>query len=382
MGQSIDEDQKTVNQMSALRSHLQTITKAEQEMRFKARTAERLKAMLTIVEYERKAYIDNLMQTVGQHVNDLYARIHPGEPLGGSTFSVKKTTTGSLELKAQFAGASDVAPGAYYSEAHLDTLGLCVYLALARHSSAGNNIVVLDDVLTSVDEVHLERVIQLITEEAPHFGHLIITTHSRTWFDRVRMGRGMNADLVELYGWDLTNGMRHTRAPLHSDELRQVATTPKLDRQAAASKAGVLLEQLLDDLTLRYECRVRRTRDARYSLGELADALLNSRVSKTLTAQRLREDGTWASVQIRPLVEACAEFTWVRNQVGAHFNLRGAGIPDDMVREFAMRVLGLADALLCPTCGQLPVKDKSGEYWECGGGCGKTRLRPLRAPTN
>lgn len=74
-------------------------------------------------------------------------------------------------------GCQRVACSAHDSELHLDTLGLCVYLALAKQS--GNALVVLDDVLMSVDDPHLDRAVDLISEEASHFGHVIITTHSR-----------------------------------------------------------------------------------------------------------------------------------------------------------------------------------------------------------
>ena len=113
-------------------------------------------------------------------------------------------------MRAAFGSAADVVPGAYYSEAHLDTLGLCVYLALARRSS-GDQIVVLDDVLTSVDEPHLERIIELLAEEAGRVGQLIITTHSRALFDRVRMAQRMPVDLIELHNWDAVNGIRYSR---------------------------------------------------------------------------------------------------------------------------------------------------------------------------
>ena len=86
------------------------------------------------------------------------------------------------------------------------------------------------------------------------------------------------------------------------------------------------------------------------------------------------------STELKPLIEAATEFSWVRNQVGAHFNANAAGIADNMVRELAQRVLTLADALICAQCGQLPNKNKSGEYWQCGGQCGARRLRPLAAP--
>jgi energy-coupling factor transporter ATP-binding protein EcfA2 len=221
-----EADQKTSHQMNALQTQLQLIAQAGQVMHEQQALSTRLTAMHKVVEEGRKSYIDNLLQSIARQVNGLYAQIHPDEPLGGSKFNVKKKTSGSLELKADFGGATDIAPTAYYSEAHLDTLGLCVYLALAKRSGAGNSIVVLDDILTSVDEVYLDRVIALLAEEARHFGHLIITTHSRVWYDRMKMIRGVDADLFELHGWDLVNGIRHSRTPRPVEELHHAAGTP------------------------------------------------------------------------------------------------------------------------------------------------------------
>jgi len=129
-------------------------------------------------------------------VAQLYRRIHPGESLGDIRFGLKQQTKGSLTLSGTFGDLTDAPPGAYYSDAHLDTLGLCVYLALARQ--AGDALVVLDDVLSTLDAPHLERVMALIEEEAPHFGQVIVTTHDRAWFERA--GEGMQAELVELGG--------------------------------------------------------------------------------------------------------------------------------------------------------------------------------------
>jgi hypothetical protein len=157
---------------------------------------------------------------------------------------MKEKAIGSLSLTGKFGDNGGVPPAAYYSEAHLDTLGLCVYMALAKESR--NALVVLDDVLMSIDDPHLDRVIELIDEEAPNFGHVIITTHSRAWFDRIRLGQGMNAELIELYGWNLNGGIRHSAAPLAVEELRAAVNAPRLDRQAVASRSGMLLEQLLD----------------------------------------------------------------------------------------------------------------------------------------
>jgi len=329
----IDEDQKTINQLSAIKTYVQTLTTSDRAMRELQRLAIRMTRILEVVEDERKRFVSELMDRIAQSVDELYGRMHPNESLGRPRFHVKAQAAGSLEMKANFGNKADVPPTAYYSEAHLDTLGLCVYLALAKHSTGGNALLVLDDVLTSVDDVHLDRIIDLIVEESVHFGQLIITTHSRAWFDRVRMAKAMSADLIELYGWDMQNGIRHSRSPLMVDELRVAVAAPRLDRQAVASKAGVLLEQLLDGLTLQYGCKLARKRDPAYTLNELANAL-DGKLLKLLKTEQTDSVGCVSqSTELKPLIEAATEFSWVRNQVGAHFNANAAGIADNMVRE-------------------------------------------------
>ena len=377
---AIEEDQKTVNQWNSLYTLLQTLQEAERTMREQQAVAERLKAMLDVVEAERKAYVDQLVRAISSDVNALYTRIHPQESLGSSALYVKPNVTGSLELRAAFGGVADVVPGAYYSEAHLDTLGLCVYLALAKQAGKQDRIVVLDDVLTSVDAVHLDRIIDLIDEEAESLGHLIITTHSRPWFSSVLRATGPQADLIELQPWSLDNGIRHSRSPLLVEELRQILGADRLDRQAIASKAGVLLEQLLDEVALRYRCKVPRKKSSDYTLSELGDAI-DSKLAKVLVAEQLQPDGSWDSKPLKELVAKCMEYAWIRNEAGAHHNSNADDIPDRMICEFGERVLKLADAMICPYCHQLPNKIKSGEYWECGSGCGKARLRPLQSPS-
>ncbi len=373
----VSGDQK-IAQHNAISTHLATIDDLNQSLAMKHAVSQRLGAILAVVEQERKQHVQNIVDGISGTVSALYARIHPNEPLGEPSFGMKPNTIGSLTMKGKFGTNNDISPVAYYSEAHLDTLGLCVYLALAKQSE--NALVVLDDVLMSVDDPHLDRVIELINDEAPNFGHVIITTHSRAWFDRVRQGKGMPAELIELYGWDLQSGIKHSHAPLAVNELRNVVAAPKVDRQAIASRAGILLEQLLDELTLRYQCRLPRKQLARYTLGELADCI-DKNLQKLLRVEHLDDAGIITkSIDLIPLIKSVTADTWIRNQVGAHFSPDSAGISDNMVRTFGENVLAFADAILCEKCHQLPTKNKSGSYWECGGGCGKIRLYPMVAP--
>ncbi len=89
-----------------------------------------------------------------------------------------------MEIGASFCGQTGTPPQAYFSESHLDTLGLCVFLALAALDAPAETILVLDDVLASIDKPHVERLIEMLYAEATKFRHCIITTHYRPWKER------------------------------------------------------------------------------------------------------------------------------------------------------------------------------------------------------
>ena len=55
---------------------------------------------------------------------------------------------------------------------------------------------------------------------------------------------------------------------------------------------------------------------------------------------------------------------FLRNQVGAHFNVSGAAVADSDIQEFADSAVKLAETLSCPTCGQIPGK-KGATHFHC-----------------
>ncbi|NJL58237.1 hypothetical protein HC928_26325 [bacterium] len=121
-----------------------------------------------IIEEERKQFTDAILSEIADKVGELYEKIHPGEGLNKISLQLDPKKRASLDINTEFNGSSGVPPQAYFSESHLDTLGLCVFLALAGIEAPDETILVLDDVLASIDEPHVERLISLIHEEAEH----------------------------------------------------------------------------------------------------------------------------------------------------------------------------------------------------------------------
>jgi len=374
------DDQKRLHQLNAIKQHVTTIHEKTIILEESAEQSQRLERALQVVETKRKEFIENILDKISTDVDAIYKKIHPGEGIGNLRMRLAANRQGSLNYGADFGGQSDIQPQAYYSDSHLDTLGVCVFLALTKRYADDSKIVVLDDVFTSVDQHHLGRIVDALHDEADHFNQIILTTHYRPWRDRYRNARGPGGKvlLLELRPWRIETGIAHDKTHLSADELRQALASSPFDRQSVASKAGVLLESMLDFLALKYACRVPRLPEPIYTLSQLFDSM-NKKLKKTLRTDVLDKNGSVSvSLEVEALLHQLEAGAFVRNQVGAHYNQTGALLADEEVRVFGEHTLTFADLLICAECGGMPTRDHSGSYWECA--CTRKRLHPLKEP--
>lgn len=325
----------------------------------------RAQAILLIVEKRRKDFVDAVLSQISTEVGDLCEKLHPGEGIKVRLYLNPKRA-GSLESDAEFEGVKDVPPQAYYSESHLDTLGVCIFLALAKKYGGNDVIVVLDDVVTSVDAPHMGRFLDLLMDQAEHFGEIIVATHYRPWLERVRHGKGPTAriHILHLSRWTLAHGIRHGVAKLAIQELKDAVAAVPLDRQAVASKAGIFLESLLDQLALLYGCRLPRRPEPEYTLGELL-VCFGKKLRPALKCEVRAKGQPPRGIPMKPLLDALAETEWIRNQVGCHWNMGGFDVPDKDVQQFGEKTIALAETLICAVCGSLPIRPKGGTHFQC-----------------
>jgi energy-coupling factor transporter ATP-binding protein EcfA2 len=373
-------DQKSINQHNAIKGHFDTHTEKLKTASSFEKLSDKLTKALEVVSHERKTYIEGVLATIADEVERLYVKLHPGEGIGKIRFYLKPKAIGSLEFEGQFQTKQDLPPQAYYSESHLDTLGICVFLALAKHFMTDNTVVVLDDVVTSVDSPHLSRFMRLLHEEAPNFNQVIVTTHYRPWKDRYRNARGPAAktQVIELRMWSLDCGVQADEAITAIKELRAGLAESKMDRQAIASKAGIQLESILDFLTLHYGCKMPRQDDPNYTLGALSMGI-DSKLGKLLRTLTPGASGSpKVETLVKPLIDDLTVDAWIRNRAGCHFNNLGSEITDTQINEFGTKVLALADVLVCKKCETFPERKPSGSYWQCE--CGGVELYPLVPP--
>lgn len=372
---------KTV--IDTLRKSLATLKKNETAAKELETLVPRIKEVAALVAEQRKKFTDDILTAISVRVGELYETIHPNEGLNKIAIALDASKRASLEIATEFGNKKDAPPQAYFSDSHLDTLGLCVFLALAEREAPEETLLVLDDVLGSVDEPHVERIIGMIYDVLQKFRHAVITTHYRPWREKFRWGMlkpGQTCHFVELGKWGLDKGISVSGAITPKIErLKKLLADPNPDVQTVTGKAGVILEALLDFLTLQYACAVPRKRGNAYVLSDLLGAV-NGKLLSVLKVEYLEPDTSGQvikTVELKPILEAIKQIAQTRNVLGAHFNQTGFDLyPDDGIR-FAKLVEQLSDALVCPEYG-LPMKD-TGSYWR--NRRDTRRLHPLKKPS-
>jgi energy-coupling factor transporter ATP-binding protein EcfA2 len=367
------DSEKTLSNLNAISNHVHTIEQKRNNAAKLDLMKQRITSLYNLFVEERKLYIKEVLESVSGDIDRMYSSIHPNENLGNVRLSPDESRRASIELKSSFEGVADIQPQAYYSESHLDTLGICLFIALAKKFRTDDTILIFDDVITSADQVHLSRFLRMLEGELQHFQHTIITTHYQVWRDKYRHGNG-NVQLVELLRWTLDRGIRHTKTKLYTEELRHHLALEPFDKQTVASKSGIFLELILDNLALMYRCKLPRKADPFYTLGEFIGAF-SSDLKRRMKIEIVDGITVQNTIQLADCFNVLPADSVLRNQVGCHFNIIGEHFTQEDVESMANNTLRLADALICDTCGELPYKNRSGIYYECR--CNKKRLYPF-----
>jgi hypothetical protein len=184
-----------------------------------------------------------------------------------------KPSVGKLGFDVDFYGRGLFPPGAYHSEGHQDAMGLCLYLALMKHTlGAEFTFAVLDDVLMSIDISHRREVCRLLRERFPDT-QFVLTTHDETW-RQYMITEGVVAPQagITFRSWSVEDG---PQVGLTDDAWKEIADF--LGQNKVPSGAHALrryLEYVFRELATRIRARLEIRGDNRYELGDLLPAVV------------------------------------------------------------------------------------------------------------
>lgn len=153
----------------------------------------------------RDSVLRRLYDDVRDRFVELYRQLHRVDE-GQFSATIEPAGAG-LTFGVDFYRRGHHPPHALHSEGHQDSMGICLYLALAERLNTGLiDLVILDDVVMSVDVEHRRQMCSLLATSFPN-KQFIITTHDRTWANQLK-GEGIvrSKELVEFHNWSIEAG--------------------------------------------------------------------------------------------------------------------------------------------------------------------------------
>jgi ATP:corrinoid adenosyltransferase len=325
--------------------------------------------------------LENIYDDVAKEFTESYKVINDDE---GKFVGELKAEPAKLSFNVDFYGRGTFPPGAYHSEGHQDGMGLCLYLALMKHTLGDKfTFAVLDDVLMSVDTGHRREVCRLLKTKFPNT-QFVLTTHDRIWLQFMKT-EGLIKNGQFFGGWNIETGPR-----IWDDKDIWTEIQDALDKDDVPRAAALLrryLEYISAVLADNLQAQVDYRGDASYDLGDLLPPTLNrwkNRLEKGIKSAKNwghsdDEDALEAKLsEAKTLIQKCSAEQWAINK-SVHFN-EWENFTKTEFKEVSDAFKALLDHIRCQNvkCGGYPYltpRKGASEQLRCGCGAINVNLK-------
>ena len=180
------------------RSILVQLKKAEDEMKILSIAYESYVKISTEV-------LEEIYAKVERSFGEIYGEINIVDEKNFQAQLV--SSAGKLGLDVDFFGRGFFHPGAYHSEGHQDSMGICLYLSLMKYLQGESfTLVVLDDVMVSVDYEHRRKMARIFKKYFPST-QFIITSHDKNSIECLADEGLIEKDsILEFANWNIETG--------------------------------------------------------------------------------------------------------------------------------------------------------------------------------
>lgn len=369
LNQKKDNLESVLDIFSQIKNKVTKLGELEEKLKSTNLCYQKADNLVNILKNTRHSHVQNLLNSLTGTICKFYEQMHSGEGISTIRLSLKENQNKSLEVLADFYGKTNVKPKDYYSEAHLDSLALSIFLAVSKAQS--KKILILDDILTSLDLPHLQRILTQLKQliENNTFSQIILTTHIERLRNECKFRGSGSYDVIELKQWTINTGIfPKQQFQTLLDELNEALSNPQTDRNELALKAGLQLDAVLSLLCEVYHLHLAYGKE-KYTLGEYLVAI-NKKLKKQLKVIIPNE----GEKPLEELLQKCYDYSWIRNEY-SHINLNSE-VSESEVRGFASAVKELSDILFCQQCGTYITKhNKQKGIRSCSNEC--KRLEPV-----
>ena len=316
--------------------------KIESDLRVEEQQSGFMKRIYDTFSETKKNKISEIYEAIVGNVNAFYSTLHPNDPHKNVELRIAAGRRASAELRIESFGKAGEDPRAFTSEAHQDSLGLCIFLAFVKRFNEGCNLIVLDDVVTTIDAQHRELICKLLLDQFRDY-QLVVTTHDGVWYEQLRSHQRayrVHGDwkTLEITSWTLRAGP--TIEPFKPRWERIEAKIKSGDKQGSAYEGRNYIEWLLKEI-----CRITLARVVIKERYTVADVLspAKERLDELTKGNPIHQSISTGFQEL--------EATAIMGNLLLHDNPEIENISIEEVNRFCKAVHNLHNILSCPGCG-------------------------------
>ena len=214
----------------------------------------------------RDKILNRLYSEIKDRFVELYRELHLDDEREFKAIIMSEGA--GVDFKVDFHGRGVNSPNALHSEGHQDSMGICLYLALAERLTQGFiDLIILDDVMMSVDAPHRREICNLLANffKGRQF---FITTHDQTWARQLQSEGVIKArNRIEFSNWTIENGPSVNISGDIWDEIDD--DLERNDIPSAAAKLRRCSEEYFSQVCSALHAPVRFNLSGQYELGDL-----------------------------------------------------------------------------------------------------------------
>ncbi len=290
---SIENIQIEYKDLTNIASRIKTLYQTEFELKNLELSKNKAEILFTSYEKSQEDTLNELYKSIEGRFSFFYRLLHSKDE---NDFNAEFTKSGAgLEMSVRFLDGKKYPPNAVHSEGHQDSMGICLFFALSELIENDIlDIILLDDVVMSIDMDHRITFCKLLNEIFPN-KQFIITTHDFIWKKELEIHHVVGPkNIIHFRAWDIDNGPLYEKTDDSWDIIKSNLNAGK--KSEAIGKLRYLLEEHFNYICQKYRLLVPYSPDGKWSLEDViipAHKFLKSALNKALeTIQSLKKDTT------------------------------------------------------------------------------------------
>lgn len=158
----------------------------------KSQQIEKIETLVAFIQFLEKLIREGIrkksqsgIDDISSDIKEMWEMLHPGTAIENVRLSVPEESDKAIDIALRFYGVEQDSPRLTLSEGYRNSLGLCIFLAMAKRESGKDRPVFLDDVVVSLDRQHRGMIKEVIEKHLAN-RQVVILTHDREWYAELR----------------------------------------------------------------------------------------------------------------------------------------------------------------------------------------------------